>query len=133
MNMTEAITTKFTLLAPALDEHTRRLWAAAEALALGHGGQSLVAAATGLSRDTIRAGQRELLGASGPGPGRIRRAGGGRKKTVITDPTLLDDLVSLVEPTSRGDPESPLRWTLKSVPTLTAELRARGHVTSTRM
>src|SRR5256885_2833158 len=107
---------------------------AAESLAIGRGGQVAVARATGVSRTTIQQGIRELqrpeLRAV---KGRIRRPGGGRKSAVVLDPTLRDDLERLVEPTSRGDPESPLRWTLKSVRKLAAELHAQGHQTSPRV
>src|SRR3712207_3250523 len=103
------------------------LVAAAEALALGSGGISATARATGLSRAAIRRGIAELQGGPAPQPGRIRRPGGGRKKTVDRDPTLLPDLEALVEPTTRGDPESPLRWTCKSVRKLARALRERGH------
>ena len=107
---------------------------AAEALAIGRGGQVLVARATGVARTTIRQGIREVqrpeLRAA---KGRIRRPGGGRKRTVETDPTLREDLERLVEPTSRGDPESPLRWTCKSVRKLAEELKLQGHKTSHRM
>lgn len=125
---------KFAALKPVLDERTRRLWAATEARALGRGGQSLVAKATGLSRSTIRLGLRELMAGSVTaeplgqlGSARIRRPGGGRKSLLYHQPTLLGDLEALVEPTSRGDAESPLRWTGKSVRQLAAELQAQGH------
>jgi hypothetical protein len=109
--------------------------AAAEAKAVGVGGVSMVARATGVSRRAIRAGVKELkarpvLAGSRP---RIRRPGGGRKRTVDTDPTLLKDLERLIEPGTRGDPESALRWTCKSVRRLAAELRRQGHATSHRM
>ena len=94
----------------------------------------VVARATGVSRRSIRRGIRELSQPGlGPGKGRVRRPGGGRKRTVETDPTLREDLERLVEPTSRGDPESPLRWTCKSVRKLAAALKAQGHQTSHRM
>src|SRR5215471_13883764 len=108
---------RFRLIAGHLDERMRRLVAAAEAAALGFGGVSIVARATGVSRRAIRLGARELKqkARSLPAGGRIRRPGGGRKKTVLQDPTLLRDLEALIEPATRGDPESPLRWTSKSV------------------
>jgi Rhodopirellula transposase DDE domain len=125
------ITKKFKALGPILTEQGRRLWAATEAMVLGRGGVSLVAQATGLSRPTIYAGIQELHGEPaaipGRGQGRSRRAGGGRKRRVEHDPTLLADLEALVEPTTRGDPQSPLRWTCKSVRRLAEELRAQGH------
>src|SRR5881296_3938166 len=101
----QAIRRRFRLIEPHLDERLRRLVAAAEV------------AATGVSRRAIRAGAQELKvrGAATLAPGRIRRPGGGRKRTIDQDPTLLTDLETLIEPTTRGDPESPLRWTCKSV------------------
>jgi DDE family transposase len=129
------IARRFTLIEGHLDERLRRLVAAAEAKAVGVGGVSMVARATGVSRRVIRAGMKELTARPAP-PGsrpRIRRPGGGRKRTVDTDPTLRKDLERLIEPTSRGDPESPWQWTCKSVRRLAAELRRQGHATSHRM
>ena len=129
---------KYRALSGRLDEATLRLWAAVEARALGHGGVSTVASAIGLSRTTIYAGLRELAaapaGGESPGGGarRVRAAGGGRKKLTIKDPTLLRDLDALVEPATRGDPQSPLRWTCKSTPRLAQELVERGHTVSQR-
>jgi len=124
---------KFDVLARVLDERTRRLVAAAEAEALGFGGVTAVAKASGLSRGTVIRGMAELKTAPKPGRGqRIRRKGAGRKRTVDQDPTLERDLKSLVEPVTRGDPESPLRWTCKSVRQLAAQLNRRGHKTSHR-
>ncbi len=121
-------------MAPFMDERMRRLWAGAEALVLGRGGQAIVARATGLSRGTVQRGLRQLSEPKGElAKGRVRRPGGGRKRTVSRDPRLLEDLDRLVEPTSRGDPESPLRWTCKSVRRLAEELRRMGHVVSHRM
>jgi hypothetical protein len=126
---------RFRLIAAHLDERMRRLVAAAEAAALGFGGTSIVARATGVSRRAIRIGTTELkqkprlLGMAV----RVRRPGGGRKKTVHQDPTLLRDLEALIEPVTRGDPESPLRWTAKSVRRLATELQRQGHRTSHRM
>ena len=125
---------RYEMLGGAVDERVRRLFVAAESLAIGRGGQVAVSRATGVSRTTIQQGIRELqrpeLRAV---KGRVRRPGGGRKSAVVLDPTLRDDLERLVEPTSRGDPESPLRWTLKSVRKLAAELKAQGHQTSHRV
>ena len=130
-----AIRRRFRLIAPHLDERLRRLVAAAEVAAAGAGGVSAVARATGVSRRAIRVGAKELKtrGAAALAPGRIRRPGGGRKRTVDQDPTLLADLEKLIEPTTRGDPGSPLRWTCKSVRRLAAELTRQGHRTSHRM
>ena len=125
---------RFAALAPVVDERVRRLVVAAEALALGRGGQVTVARATGVSRRAIRQGMRELCQPElGADKARVRRVGGGRKRAVVRDPSLRDDLERLVEPTSRGDPESPLRWTCKSVRKLAEELRRQGHKTSHRM
>src|SRR6266851_3515380 len=123
-----AIRRRFRLIAPHLDERLRRLVAAAEVAAAGAGGVSAVARATGVSRRAIRAGTKELKarGTAALAPGRIRRPGGGRKRTIDQDPTLLTDLEQLIEPTTRGDPESPLRWTCKSVRRLATELTRQG-------
>ncbi len=125
---------KFGLLANILDERTRRLVAGAEAKAMGFGGVTAVAVASGLSRGTVIRGMAELKVAGKPVRGqRIRREGAGRKRTVDLDATLKRDLESLVEPVTRGDPESPLRWTCKSVRQLAAELKKMDHKTSHRM
>jgi transposase len=117
-----------------VDERVRRLALAAEAVAIGRGGQAAVARALGVSPRTIRQGMRELRHPEqGVEKGRIRRVGGGRKRTVEHDPKLREDLERLVEPTTRGDPESPLRWTCKSVRKLAEELQRQGHQTSHRM
>lgn len=133
MDISETIATKFEALRPFLDERRRRLWAAAEALALGRGGVTLVAAATGLHRNTIGEGLRELRAGDPavlPSEQRVRMEGGGRKAVVERDPTLLADLEALVEPVTRGDPMSPLRWTCKSTRQLATELSERGHPVS---
>ncbi len=127
METTDAIRQRFSLLGAVLDERTRRLFAAAEALTLGRGGASAVAKATGVSRRAIRQGIQELQQPEPLDPGRVRQPGGGRKATVTQDLTLLRDLESLVEPVTRGDPESPLRWTCKSLRKLAAELQQGGH------
>jgi hypothetical protein len=121
---------KFVVLEAVLDERGRRLWAVTEARALGHGGQTLVAHATGLSRRTIYQGLRALEHRSGgnqEAPQRVRSPGGGRNPLTSHEPTLLAALEALVEPTSRGDPESPLRWTCKRVRQLAAERQRQGH------
>jgi hypothetical protein len=130
-----AIVRRFKLIEGHLDERQRRRVAAAEAQAVGVGGISMVARATGVSRRAIRAGLKELTARPAPAGGRarIRRPGGGRKRTVDTDRTLRPDLERQVEPVTRGDPESPLRWTCKSVRRLAAELRRQGHATSHRL
>jgi transposase len=130
----EDLALKFEILARVLDERTRRLVAAAEAAAMGFGGISVVAQASGLSRGTVIRGIAELKTATKPARGqRIRRKGAGRKRTVDQDATLKRDLEALVEPVTRGDPESPLRWTSKSVRQLASELQRTGHRTSHRM
>lgn len=126
----DAIKRRFELLIPVIDERTRRLVAAAEALALGWGGATAVSEATGVSRRAIREGVKELSQPQQAAGRPVRREGGGRKKTVAKDPTLLADLERLVEPVTRGDPESPLRWTCKSMRKLAAELNGMGHRTS---
>ena len=129
-----AIQRRYQAIASVVDERVRRLVVGAEALAIGRGGQAAVARATGVSRRTIRQGMRELgQGTGGGEKGRIRRPGGGRKRTVELDPSLREGLERLVEPTSRGDPESPLRWTTKSVRNLADELGQQGHKASHRM
>jgi transposase len=133
----QSIQAKSNSLRPLLDERARRLWAAAEARAIGRGGITQVSEATGLSRMTIRAGLRQLdLPGRPTEPGaadeRLRRPGGGRKPLVDHDTVLLRDLETLVDPVTRGDPMSPLRWTCKSAAKLATELRAEGHVVSER-
>jgi transposase len=129
-----AIHSRYQAIASVVNERVRRLVLGSEALAAGRGGQAAVARATGASRGTIRQGVRELgQPTAGAEKGRIRRPGGGRKRTVERDPSLRQDLDRLVEPTSRGDPESPLRWTCKSVRQLAAELKRQGHQVSHRL
>src|SRR3990172_1073751 len=113
MSDLRALREKMASLWPHLDERARRLFAASEARQLGHGGVSLVSRACGLSRVTITNGLRELDQAPRPA-GRVRRAGAGRPPIAIGDPDLPEQLEALVEPLSRGDPDSPLRWTSKS-------------------
>jgi Rhodopirellula transposase DDE domain len=127
------IGTRFQMLSPFLNERTRRLAAAAEAAAIGRGGISRVSRATGVSRRAIRSGLAQLRSPVTADADRIRRTGGGRRKTVATDTTLKTDLERLIDPVTRGDPESPLRWTCKSVRKLAEELRTQGHATSRRM
>ncbi len=124
---------RFDRLAPMLDERTLRLFAAAEAEAIGYGGVSRLSRITGLARSTIVRGQQEMAKPSDVATGRVGRPGAGRKRTRDSDPTLVRDLESLVEPLSRGDPKSPLRWTSKSIRTLSAALERMGHVASHRL
>ena len=121
---------KFASLWPLLDERTRRLMAAGEARALGRGGVSQVSRACGLSRKAIAKGMREITEGSPPPPGRVRRPGGGRKKITAHDPRLLAALDRLIEPQTRGDPQSPLRWICKSTRTLAAQLTRQKHPVS---
>jgi Rhodopirellula transposase DDE domain len=121
---------KYQSLLPEMDERRRRQWAAAEARELGWGGVSLVSCATGLSRPTIMAGLRELdqpIPQRAVQADRVRRPGGGRRPLTRTTPALLPALEALVEPVTRGDPESPLRWTCKSTRRLAEELTRQGH------
>jgi DDE family transposase len=117
---------KMTALLPYLNERQRRLFLAVEARALGHGGVVRVARATGVSRPTIQQGLRELTGAVAPLE-RVRRVGGGRRSLAERNPALLTDLEALVDPDTRGDPMSPLRWTCKSTRQLAGALQERGH------
>ena len=133
--MVEAIQKKYHALRAELDERTRRLWAASEAMVLGHGGVAAVAKATGLAESTIRCGRRELGQAQLPAARRlvarrVRQPGGGRKAVMEQDPALVTAVERLVEPTTRGDPMSPLRWTCKSTRKLAEELTGQGHPVS---
>jgi hypothetical protein len=130
---------RWELMRERLDERQRRTYAAAEATVIGRGGVSQVAAATGLARGTIMAGMLELQGKANefltgaPPPaaaGSVRRSGGGRKPLSFKDPTLVSDLLALVDAGTRGDPESPLRWSCKSLRVLSDELKAQGHTVS---
>ena len=127
----EGIRRKFEALRPVMDERMRRHWTAVEATELGWGGVSTVSLATGLSRTTITAGIQELKerreAPTVETSSRIRRPGGGRKSVTASDPRLLDALEALVEPVTRGDPQSPLRWTLKSTRRLAKELTRQEH------
>lgn len=122
-----AIRERFLALSPHLDERGRRMFAAAEAKAAGYGGIAAVFRATGIAPSTIGRGLRQLAFGSGVSLDQVRRSGGGRKALTEHDPGLVEALLALVEPTERGDPETPLRWTCKSLRRLAAELRAQGH------
>ena len=123
----QPIRKRFDLLSPILDERSRRLWASAEAIVLGHGGITATSRATGISRRAITEGCKELQEAK-PTPlsSAVRRPGGGRKRIEDNYPDIKDRLESLVEPLTRGDPESPLRWTCKSVRVLANALKKMG-------
>ena len=130
MSAEEEIRERFRLVAKSLDERQRRLMAAAEAKVIGWGGIEAVSQATGVSRRAISMGLQELSGGiheTDLPPGRARRPGGGRKPLTTTDPTLSKDLEGLVDPTTRGDPQSPLCWTCKSLRMLSRELGLMGH------
>jgi hypothetical protein len=133
----ETIEAKYATLSPYLDERTRRIWAAVEARSMGWGGVSRVAQATGMSRATIYAGVQELESLNQApdevmSPWQLRCWGGGGKRIEQTNEGILEDLESLLDPVTRKDPESPLRWTTKSTSKLTSELKLRGHVVSAR-
>src|SRR4051794_36903142 len=133
----DTVRTKYELLRPLMDERMRRQWAAPEAMTLKRGGVTAVAKATGLSRTTIGQGMRELRERDNLAiedetcvrelPARVRRPGGGRHPLKRIDPTLVGDLQALIEPTTRGDPQSPLRWTCKSTRDLAEALSRDGH------
>ena len=130
----EQIRLKYEAFTPYLNERTRRVWAAIEARSLGHGGISAVSEATGLSRNTIAAGQRTLEEATegtvvAEG---IRKPGGGRKRVEDQETGLIEALDRLVEPATRGDPQSPLRWTCKSVSNLAHALKQQGYCVSAK-
>lgn len=120
---------KYTRMLPYLNERSRRVWAGMEAESLGHGGITIVQAATNLDHKTIRRGITELSeGIEGKVDlNRIRKKGGGRKKAAAKDPTLIDDIKNIVEPATLGDPERPLRWTSKSLHHIEAELNQESH------
>ena len=134
----KSIRTRYELIRYALNERTRRVWAGAEAKAVEHGGVRAVAQATGLDEATVRVGRREVEQQSRPSAEsseseRIRRPGGGRKRLTETDPGLREALDALVEPSTRGDPMSPLRWSCKSTRKLAEELTQQGHPVSHRV
>lgn len=132
----ETVRRKFELMRPLMNERMRRHWAACEAMTLQRGGIALVAEATGLSRTTIWTGLRELQHAEDGSASlpweRSRQAGAGRPPLQTTDPTLVKDLEVLLEATTRGEPQSPLRWTCKSTRNLAEELKRQGHAVSYR-
>ena len=122
------------MLSPHLNEKQKRLFLGIEAEAIGYGGVSQVSKATGVSRQAIALGMKESKTESGIAKtGRIRKEGGGRKRRVETDDTLRGDLEKMIDPSTSGDPESPLRWTSKSVRKLSEALNHSGHKTSHRM
>ena len=135
-DLIKQIASKFDLLGPLMDERMRRQWAASEAKAYGRGGLHAVSRATRMAPNTIRKGIQELdARTNNPGKEispRIRESGGGRKQASENDPELVKRLNDLVEPTTRGDPMSPLRWTCLSTTNLAEELTSQGHPVSPR-
>ncbi|MGH9578986.1 MAG: ISAzo13-like element transposase-related protein, partial [Terriglobales bacterium] len=126
-----AVRRRYELLQNQLDERSLRCWAGAEALAIGRGGMAVVSEACKMSPDTVRTGVREVQQAApATATRRVRRAGGGRKQLTAKNPKLVEELEKLVSPATRGDPESPLRWTSKSLRKLADELTAAGHPAS---
>ncbi|GAG90058.1 unnamed protein product, partial [marine sediment metagenome] len=128
----ETVARKYQALSDCLTERGQRLWAAAEALSYGHGGIFLVSQATNLARSTIHRGIKEIQDENTSKRKGIRKSGGGRKKVSVEQEKLIDALDALVEPTARGDPESPLRWTCKSTRNLADELKRQGYKISYR-
>jgi hypothetical protein len=129
----DAIRARYEQMAPFLDERGRRLFVAGEALSLGHGGVTAVAAATGMARSTINRGLGELKAGHADLGGAIRRPGGGRKRAVETQPGLLMALEALIEDAIRGDPESPLRWVSRSQRNIAEALRCQGFEVSQKL
>jgi len=126
------IAERYAGVGPELNERQRRLWAASEARALGYGGIAAVSRATGISEDTVGRGLKELAAGARLDAGQVRRRGAGRPALTTSDPTLLDDLKRLVDPDTRGDPESPLRWCSKSLGKIAGALVEAGHQVSDR-
>ena len=126
-DLADSVARRYAVLRPHLSEFQRRLWLGAEAAELGPGGVAIVAEATGVAADTVRRGRKEAEGGTAPGRGRSRRAGGGRKRAEAHDEDLVATFESLIDPVTRGDPMSPLRWTSKSIRSLTGALREKGH------
>ena len=124
------IAQRFAALGPELNERQRRIWAAAEALSYGPGGIAAVARVAGISRDTVERGIKDVRDGVRLEPGQVRRRGAGRPKLTDIDPTLLEDLEALVDPDTRGDPMSPLRWTTKSLMKIAGALVGMGHEVS---
>ena len=126
-DLAESVGRRYALLRPHLSELQRRLWLGAEASELGSGGVAVVAEATGVARDTVRRGRQEAVAGTDVTGGRSRAPGGGRKRAEAHDGNLAADFDRLIDPVTRGDPMSALRWTSKSIRTLTVELRGQGH------
>ena len=129
----DSIRSKFRALSDVLNERARRLWAAAEVREAGYGGFSAVIRATGISRNALARGLRELDSGDTLASDRIRRRGGGRKAADVLDPGLRGALEELIDPLTRGDPESPLRWTCKGTRRLAAELKRQDYFVSHKL
>jgi Rhodopirellula transposase DDE domain len=129
-DLAESVARRYEVLRPHLSEFQRRLWLGVEAAELGSGGVAVVAAATGVAADTVRRGRKEADDGTAPAAGRSRRSGGGRKRAESHDEGLVAAFESLIDPVTRGDPMSPLRWTSKSIRALTSALREKGHQVS---
>jgi hypothetical protein len=129
-DLAESVARRYAVLRPHMTEFQRRLWLGAEAAELGSSGVFIVAQATGVAADTVRRGRKEAENGTAPRPARSRRAGGGRKRAEAHDDGLVAAFESLIDPVTRGDPQSPLRWTSKSIRALTAALRENGHEVS---
>jgi hypothetical protein len=129
-DLVDSVARRYAVLRPHLSEFQRRLWLGAEAAELGSGGVAIVAEACGVAADTVRRGRKEAADGTRPGLGRSRRPGGGRKRAEDRDEHLIEAFESLIDPVTRGDPMSPLRWTSKSIRALTGALRDRGHTVS---
>src|SRR6478752_7774162 len=125
-DLADSVARRYEVLRPHLSEFQRRLWLGAEAAELGSGGVAVVSAATGVAADTVRRGRAEADDGTAPAVGRSRRSGGGRKRAESHDEELVAAFESLIDPATRGDPMSPLRWTSKSIRTLTDGLREKG-------
>jgi hypothetical protein len=125
--LVDSVARRYAVLRPHLNEFQRRLWLGAEAAELGSGGVAVVAKATGVAADTVRRGRKEAGEGAAPGSRRSRQAGGGRKRAESHDDELAAAFDLLIDPATRGDPMSPLRWTSKSIRALTAGLRGSGH------
>ena len=128
--LADSVARRYEVLRPHLSEFQRRLWLGAEAAELGPGGVAVVAAATGVATDTVRRGRKEADDGVAPTAGRSRKPGGGRKRAESHDAELAAAFELLIDPATRGDPMSPLRWTSKSIRALTAALREKGHQVS---
>ena len=128
-DLVESLARRYGVLRPHMTEFQRRLWLGVEAAELGSSGVAIVAEATGVAADTVRRGRKEADGGIDPGAGRSRNAGGGRKRAEDLDEGLIESFESLIDPVTRGDPMSPLRWTSKSIRALARD-QSRSGVTA---